>query len=36
MFQIDFAGVDDQNRPIEARLDITLPVDAMGRAPNVR
>ncbi len=25
MFQIDFAGVDDQNRPIEARLDITLP-----------
>jgi hypothetical protein len=36
MFQIDFAGVDDQNRPIEARLDITLPADAMGRAPNVR
>ncbi len=36
MFQIDFAGVDDQSRPIEARLDITLPADAIGRAPSVR
>ena len=36
MFQIDFPGVDDQNRPIEARLDVVLPADAMGRPPSVR
>jgi hypothetical protein len=36
MFQIDFAGVDDQNRPIEARLDVVLPPAARGRAPIVR
>jgi len=35
MFQIDFEGVDDQKRPIAARLDITLPPEASGRAPNV-
>jgi hypothetical protein len=36
MFQIDLAGIDDQNRLIEARLNVVLPPDARGRAPIVK
>jgi len=33
LFRIVFTGTDDQDQPVEAVLDITLPPSAMGRAP---
>jgi hypothetical protein len=36
LLQIILTGSDDENRPVEARLDITLPPAAIGRAPVVR
>jgi hypothetical protein len=33
LFRIIFTGSDDQDQPVEARMDITLPPAAMGRAP---
>ena len=36
MFRIDIEGVDERNNPVQVRLDITLPPEAMGRPPIVR
>lgn len=36
LFRMIFTGTDDEKRPIEARLDITLPPAVTGRAPIVR
>ncbi len=36
LLQIVLTGNDDQDRPVQARLDITLPPAATGRAPIVR
>lgn len=33
LFLIILTGTDDQDQPVEARLDITLPPAAMGRTP---
>jgi len=36
LWQVLVTGYDDQNRPVEVRLDITLPPLAVGRTPVLR